>query len=409
MAGRTRSQFKRWLSSPPRPHGEIITDRAVSNLELFYDLVYVAVIAQAGQHLARDVSLQGIAEYVVIFALVWIAWINGSLYVELHGRDDGRTRLLVFFQMGILALLAVFTADANGANGPGFALAYAAFLALMAWNWNGVRKLDREVRPEFLPITGAYVVAMVASVVLLGGSAFLPADTRILVWLLYAALWVVGILFADSRPRPGAARGVVATNSLVERLDLFTIIVLGEVIVGVVAGLSSVERDLLTIATGSLGLIVGFGFWWLYFDLIGGRMPRGEGGALGRWMLSHLPITMSIAAAGAGMLGLIEHAADAVTPTGTAWLIAGAVAVGLVALIVAARQLLDAERLADVYRPLVPALAAGAAVALLAGWAKPAPWLLAALLVAILSAIWFFAVSRFIRADAWGKPIADSR
>jgi hypothetical protein len=26
------------------------------------------------------------------------------------------------------------------------------------------------------------------------------------------------------------------------------------------------------------------------------------------------------------------------------------------------------------------------------------------LLVAILSTIWFFAVSRFLRADAWGEP-----
>jgi hypothetical protein len=29
---------------------------------------------------------------------------------------------------------------------------------------------------------------------------------------------------------------------------------------------------------------------------------------------------------------------------------------------------------------------------------------MALLLVAILSAVWFFAVSRFLRADAWGEP-----
>jgi hypothetical protein len=33
---------------------------------------------------------------------------------------------------------------------------------------------------------------------------------------------------------------------------------------------------------------------------------------------------------------------------------------------------------------------------------RPAPRLLALLRVAILSAVWFFAVSRFLRADAWG-------
>jgi hypothetical protein len=42
----------------------------------------------------------------------------------------------------------------------------------------------------------------------------------------------------------------------------------------------------------------------------------------------------------------------------------------------------------------------GAAAALVVGWLRPAPWLL----VAILSAVWSFAVNRFLRADAWGHP-----
>src|SRR6185369_18026957 len=93
-ASPAKSQFKRWLSSPPRPHGAIIKDRTVSNLELFYDLVYVAVITQASNRLTQDTSLRGFAEFAVVFAMLWIAWINGSLYIELHGREDGRTRLL---------------------------------------------------------------------------------------------------------------------------------------------------------------------------------------------------------------------------------------------------------------------------------------------------------------------------
>jgi membrane protein implicated in regulation of membrane protease activity len=63
--------------------------------------------------------------------------------------------------------------------------------------------------------------------------------------------------------------------------------------------------------------------------------------------------------------------------------------------------LVDADRLLAVYRPLGLALVGGAAAALVVGWARPAPWLLALLLVAILSLRWLFAVSRFLRADAW--------
>jgi hypothetical protein len=124
---------------------------------------------------------------------------------------------------------------------------------------------------------------------------------------------------------------------------------------------------------------------------------------LANWLLSHLPITMSITAAGASMVNLIGHAGDASTPASTAWLLCGAVALGLLALIVTERALLDAERLVVVYRPVSVALAGGAAAALVVGWVRPAPWLLALLLVAILSVLWLFAVSRFLRADAWGE------
>jgi hypothetical protein len=89
---RFAGRFRRWLWGPPRPHGESIAGRTVSFLELFYDLVYVAVVSQAAHHLADHVSLRGVAEFAVVFGLIWVGWINGGLYLELHGREDGRTR-----------------------------------------------------------------------------------------------------------------------------------------------------------------------------------------------------------------------------------------------------------------------------------------------------------------------------
>jgi hypothetical protein len=67
------------------------------------------------------------------------------------------------------------------------------------------------------------------------------------------------------------------------------------------------------------------------------------------------------------------------------------------------RTLVDADRLASVYRPFGLALFAAATGAIAAGWLRPAPWLLALLLGVILSALWFFAVSRFLRAGVWGN------
>jgi low temperature requirement protein LtrA len=210
------------------------------------------------------------------------------------------------------------------------------------------------------------------------------------------------------RSTVGLHRGLPPTESLIERFGLFTIIVLGEVVFGVVDGLSSVDHNTETITTGMIALWIGLGLWWIYFDLVGRRLPRDTGPALAAWLLSHLPITLSTAAAGAAMVSLIEHAQDARTPASTAWLLAGAVALGLLALTVTQRTLVDAKRLEVVYQPLSFAMVAGAGAALVVGWARPAPWLLAMLLVAILSMLWCFAVSRFLRADAWGGELAGA-
>jgi low temperature requirement protein LtrA len=403
---RAKHQFKRWLTAPPRPHGQILKDRTVSNLELFYDLAYVAVIAQASHHLAAHVSLVGFLEFAVVFGMLWFAWFNGSLYVELHGREDGRTRLLVFLQMGLLALLAVFTGEAATETGQGFAIVYAAFLALMGWAWYAIRELDRVERPEYLRITFFYVSGMAISTVVVGATALLSSELRLIVWAAFLAGWI-GFMLIGSRSRGPQAQGIVPTDSLVERFGLFTIIVLGEVVLAVVTGLSAAGTDPLTIVTGSLALVVGFGFWWIYFDLVGRRLPRSGSGVVWVWMLSHLPIQLSIVSAGAGIVSLIEHAHASSTPAETSILLGISVAIGLVALILTERSLEDALRLEDVYRPLGAVLATGAAIALLAGWAAPAPWILAALMVAILTALWFFVVVRMIRAGVWGESLGE--
>jgi low temperature requirement protein LtrA len=402
VPSRTLDRFKRWFWRRPRAHGDTILERRVSPLESLYDLVYAAVISQAALPLEQHVSARRTVAFAIVFALIWIAWTNGSLYLELHGREDGRTRAFVFIQIAILTLVAVFAANAAEGGGPAFALAYAAFLVVMTWLWYAVQRQDRVERPEFDVVTGRYVNGLLLSVAVMLVSAVLPVEPRLIAWAALAVGWIVLVLLLLNN-ETGKTPRITPTESLVERFGLFTIIVLGEVVFGVVAGLSAAEHDLTTIATGLVALVVGFGFWWIYFDVVGGRLPNTDGRAVANWMVSHCPITLSIAAAGAGMIGLIEQAHDARTPVSTAWLLTGAVAVGLLALIVAANALDDARRLAAAYRPLSAVMAAGAVAGVGVGWARPAPWLLALLLVVILTALWAVAVRGFLLVGAWGE------
>jgi low temperature requirement protein LtrA len=375
-----------------------VRDRSVSFLELLYDLVYVAVIAQAALRLSADISGVRIVEFAVVFSLIWIAWVNGSLYLELHGREDGRTRLFVFFQMGLVALLAVYAGiAAEDVGGARFALVYVGFLATLIWLWNSVRRQDTAAVAR---VTLQYVIVLAVSAGVILASAFLEPGPRLVVWAAFAVSWTAAMLGLGFRARSFSI-GVTPTHSMVERFGLFIIIVLGEVVVGVVDGLTHAEQDAITLATGSLALIIGLGFWWIYFDLVGRREPRNEGRAIVTWLLSHLPITLAIAAAGAGMVGLIEHAHDPLAPELTAWLLSGSVALVLVGQIVHAWALAEARERPAVYRPLTLAMGMAAAAALAVGWLRPAPWLLALALVAILTALWFVAVALFIRARAW--------
>ena len=99
----------------------------------------------------------------------------------------------------------------------------------------------------------------------------------------------------------------------------------------------------------------------------------------------------------AGVSLQVEHSADARTPEPSSWLLAGSVAALLIALVATIVTLTDYRRLAALYRPLAAALLLGAAVALVIGAARPAPWLLAALLDVVLIAIWSFAFVRSLR------------
>lgn len=376
----------------PRAHGEIIEDRTVSFLELFYDLTYVVVIARAAHHLADNVSWRGAAEFAVVFGLIWIAWLNGTLYYELHGREDGRTRAFVFLQMLILAILAVFTGDATGEAGTEFAWTYVAYLAVLTWLWYSVRQVDSQ---EYRPMTARYLSGMVISIVVVGFSSLLADDARLAVWGGLVLAWIAMSVFTDRGVQRGSlTSGVEVTESMVERFGLFTIIVLGEVIVGVVEGLSEAERTPLVVVSGALGLTIGFAYWWTYFDFVGRRLPKVTRGWSVGWVLWHIPVTMSIAASGAAMVSLVEHGSDPKAPVGSAWLLSGSVAVGLVGLVFLMRTLADYERIHYLYQPVARSALVIAALSLGVGWLAPAPWVLALLIFGLLSVNWLVAVRR---------------
>jgi low temperature requirement protein LtrA len=117
------ARLRRLLWRPPRAHGEQPRERVVSPLELFYDLVVVTLVAAAAHHLSGHLGWPGLGEFAAVFALIWIAWFNGTLHHELHGRNDARGRTLFLLQILVLVPIGALIPEAGGARGPAFAVA----------------------------------------------------------------------------------------------------------------------------------------------------------------------------------------------------------------------------------------------------------------------------------------------
>ncbi|MBG6059028.1 low temperature requirement protein LtrA [Cryobacterium sp. MP_M5] len=379
--------FRRHFWQPPRAHGDVIQGREVSFLELFYDLVYVVVISQAAHHLSGDVTWAGVGRFAIVFGLIWLAWVNGATYHDLHGRSDGRTRSYVFLQMAVLGLLAVFTGEATAGDGPAFAAVYSAYLFLLAWLWYTVRRQDD---PELRSRATPYIVGVVVSAALVGASALLPDTARLAVWAVVVVGWLGSIAVLDWRNGATRDTSVNVSASLIERFDLFTIIVLGEVVVGVVNGIADAGRTPSAIVTGILGLGIGFAYWWSYFDFVAASRVRSDRGAVARWLVGHLAVTMTIAATGGIMVSMVDHVPRSPTAAPAAMMLSVSVAVGALALVLVATSLANWQSKAPVYRPVAAALVTAAAVALVLGWLAPPPWLHILLLMLTLGAVWIF-------------------
>ncbi|MDH6144752.1 low temperature requirement protein LtrA [Kitasatospora sp. GP30] len=387
-------QLRRQLWQPPRAHGEQPRERVVGPLELFYDLVVVALVAQAAHHLAGQLTWRGIGEYSAVFALVWITWLNGSLHHELHGHEDARARSTFLLQILILVPLGAFIPEAGGARGADFAVTAGVLFAVLTLLWLLASLGDS---PEFRRSSGLYIAgsALCAAVLIL--SAPLPATTRIWTWGLLDVAYLAGFAALLLTATPVTVAALSITDALIERFGLLIIIVLGETVTGVVSGLAAEPVSALTLTVGLIAVVVGFGAWWTYFDFAGHREPRRSAAATAQWMLAHLPLTAAIAAMGTAMVSLVGHAHAARTPAATSWVLCGGAAVVLAGTMLVAAALQAWRTKPDLYRPLSRTCAAAALACLALGAAHPAPPVLGVSLVALFAIPWGLAVAYRLR------------
>ena len=310
-----------WWQRPQLRDDEVEGDeRRVTWLELFFDLVFVVVIAELSHMLAGHINLVSLGSFIFLFIPVWWAWVGATFYTDRFETEDISVRVFTFLQMLTVAAMAIFVHDALGETSAQFALAYAAFRGVLVFLWWRVGRHNPHYRSMAQRITIGFSISVILFVV----SVFIPPPARF-------AFWAIG-LFVDL-VTPWIVRGISRINvdkqttspKMIERFGLFTIIVLGETIVGVVQGVAQQHNFIMTTAiVGVLGMALAFSIWWIYFEFVALRRVKVGPRPSLAWTYLHLPLVMSIAATGAA-IGVVIADEGGPVESEARWLISLAV------------------------------------------------------------------------------------
>lgn len=290
---------------PPRLRtSETELHRSATWLELFYDLVFVVAVAGLGQRLLADHGWQGGLAFMGLFVPLWWAWAGYTFYADRYDTDDLGQRLIAIAQIVAVAFMAASISGDTADSTFAFALAYLAARTVLVVMYVRARRHVHETREL---VTG-YIYGHSIAIGIWAISLAVPADVR-------PFLWAIGLAIDFYTPfhlRKIQAKVPLDVSHLPERFGLFTILVLGESIAAVVAGLSHRGWDLEPIIAAVLSILIATSLWWIYFDNLEGSVVRRREGQRTAWkptvwIYSHLPLAIGLTATGIGLEFIVSE------------------------------------------------------------------------------------------------------
>ena len=233
-----------------------VEEKRVAPLELFFDLVFVFALTQVTALMSEDPTWRGVGQGMLVLSALWWAWAAYAWLTNYVAAEEDRERLLMLAVMGAFLIAALAVPKAFGDDALVFAIAYAAARWLHIFIFaeanedvdagEAIRRLARTALPAPLILIGA---------------AFLDGTAQALAWLVALSIDFMG-------PYVFGVRGFrVSPGHFAERFSLIVIIALGESIVAIGTGIEG-ELDSGIVGAALLGLLVAFGLWWAYFDVV---------------------------------------------------------------------------------------------------------------------------------------------
>jgi low temperature requirement protein LtrA len=316
---------------PPRPR-RLLRDRSgeqrVTNIELFFDLVYVFAVTQLSHYLLSRTTVAGAGQTAILLAMVWLAWMYTTWVTNWLDPERMAVRLLLVLLMLVSLAMSAALPHAFGDLGIWVGGAYALMQIgrtafMIAALPTGPLRSNFERIEVWCVASGALAVA--------GGLAH--GHARELLWLAAIGVDILGGIAGFATPWLGRSRTAdwtIEGSHIAERCQAFILIALGESIVIIGATLSMEDH---VTATSIAAFIVAFAgsvaLWWLYFDRSADASTAvitssNDPGRLGRsaYHLIHPFMVAGIIVAAAGDEKILTHP-ESVASAASGWLILG--------------------------------------------------------------------------------------
>lgn len=320
---------KRFLSSSGLSFNDEDTERHANWTELLFDLIFVAAVSQLALNLSYSYDFLSFIMLIPIFFVIWWGWVGHTFYLSRFGIDNIFNRFLTMIQMIVVAFLTINAKNALGVSGSGFAISYAVLRLILVAEYLMVGRNIRGAKS----LTNHYSVGFGIAALLWIISAFISTPWRFLFWGVAIIIDIItpitaGKLQVQFPPHP---------THIPERFGLFTIILIGEAIVGIVFAISNAGLNIYTEIVGLLGLIIAFTIWWGYFEESKGaeiRVQKSEDDIrkYQLWFYSHFPLLLGIVGTAAGIKHVVSINFTIPLPYNEAWLLCISLGIALLSL-----------------------------------------------------------------------------
>ena len=303
----------------------------VSELELFFDLIFVFAVTQLSHFQLAHLSLLGVFKTLILFGAVWWAWMYTTWATNWIDPDRAANRLILGGVMLASLVMSAAIPDAFGPGGLAFAAAYV--LTQIGRSLYTAWTMEREAVGAGRNMYRVSVWFAATAPLWLGGAFIEDVNLRILLWLTALAIEYSGPFAFFRVPGMGHSNlsdWTISGSHMSERCGLFIIIALGEglIITGATYAGAKPQPGLdLALLNAFLG---SFAMWWLYFDMGAKRGSRHiqehhSPGWVARQAFTywHIPIVAGIIALAVGDELVLAHPMEPAHPEFVAVVVGG--------------------------------------------------------------------------------------